>query len=150
MHDLPTFPQHLRDLVARAPQDRLTIRAKDGTFAVVEQVWHLADLEVEGYGARIAKMLAEDDPELPDFRGDVVAEQRNYRALNINDGLDKFAKAREANLALVAGLDNAQKQRTGRQEGVGRVTVARVLEMMGEHDAGHAAELHALLNELTT
>jgi hypothetical protein len=150
MDTLRAFPQQIRDLIARAPQDRLAIRAKDGTFAMVEQVWHLADLEVEGYGARIVKMLSEDDPELPDFRGDVVAEERNYRGLDVREGLDKFAAARAANLALIARLTDEQRQRTGRQEGVGRVTVARVVEMMGEHDAGHAAELHALLLELTT
>lgn len=150
MHDLHAFPHHVRELVARAPQERLAIRAKDGTFSFVEHVWHLADLESEGYGVRIAKLLAEDDPELPDFRGDVVAEQRNYRALDVGPGLEKFASARAANLAVVAGLTGEQLQRSGRQEGEGRVTIARVLEMMRTHDAGHAAELHALLVELAS
>jgi hypothetical protein len=127
---------------------RLRQRAADGTFALIEQAWHLADLEAEGYGARIEKMLAEDDPQLPDFRGDVVAEERRYVELELEPALERFASARAANVARLEALSEEQWQRGGEQEGVGRVTIARVAEMMAEHDAGHAAELHALLAEL--
>jgi len=145
---LRTFPQELRELIASAPPEALRVRGRDGTFALIEQAWHLADLEVEGYGMRIARMIEEDHPALPDFRGDVVAKERNYIALDVEPALDRFAKARREN---IARLESAKDlQRTGEQEGVGRVTLARVAEMMAEHDAGHAAELHALLEELAT
>lgn len=145
---LRAFPDELRNVLVSAPQDRLRIRAKDGTFALIEQAWHLADLEAEGYGLRIRRMLEEDDPELPDFRGDVIAEERNYLGLDVEPALEKFARARAENVARIASLTEEQLQRAGRLEGVGRVTIARLVEMMAEHDAGHAAELHALLNEL--
>ena len=93
-------------------------------------------------------MLAEDDPRLPDFKGDEIAEQRRYLELELEPALRRFEDARAANLARIEALTEEQMQRGGEQEGVGRVTIARVVEMMAEHDAGHAAELHALLNEL--
>ena len=138
---LRAFPTKLRELLTAVPSDRLRVRGEGGMFAAIEQAWHLADLEVEGYGERIARILKEDDPELPDFRGDVVAEERKYLELDLEPALVRFAEARERN---VRALESADLQRAGNQEGVGRVTLARLAEMMAEHDAGHAAELHAL------
>jgi DinB superfamily len=145
---LRAFPVELRALLATAPADKLRQRAADGTFALVEQAWHLADLEAEGYGARIEKMLAEDEPELPDFRGDVVAEERRYLELELEPALRKFEETRARNVGWLETLTNEQLQRGGEQEGVGRVTIARVAGMMAEHDAGHAREVRALLDEL--
>ncbi len=145
LEKLRTFPAELRALLANAPQARLRQRAADDTFALVEQAWHLADLEEEGYGARIEKMLAEDDPQLPDFKGDVVAEERRYLELELEPALAKFEIARRRNVERIASLSDEQMQRSGEQEGVGRVTIARVVEMMAEHDAGHAREVRALL-----
>lgn len=140
---LRAFPQQLRELIARVPPERLRTRGADGTFAAVEQAWHLADLEVEGYGERIRRIEDEDDPQLADFRGDVVAAERNYLALELEPALVRFEEARERN---VRALEKAaDRSRAGNQEGVGRVTLARVAEMMAEHDAGHAAELQSLL-----
>ena len=146
---LRAFPDEVRRLIESAPAARLRVRAADGTFSLVEQAWHLADLETEGYGVRIEKILAEDHPQLPDFRGDVIAEERRYLELELEPALKKFAESRARNLARIESLTPDQMQRSGQQEGVGRVTIARVLEMMSEHDAGHAAELHALLSDVT-
>jgi hypothetical protein len=145
---LRAFPAELRALLVAAPQTRLRQRAADGTFALIEQAWHLADLEAEGYGLRIEKMLAEENPQLPDFKGDVIAEERRYLELELEPALRKFEDARARNVARVESLTNEQLQRSGEQDGAGRVTIARVVEMMAEHDAGHAREVRALLQEL--
>lgn len=147
--ELRAFPAELRALLASAPAASLRRRAADGTFALVEHAWHLADLEAEGYGVRIEKLLAEDDPVLPDFQGDVVAGQRRYLELELEPALRKFEDARARNVARLERLNEERMQRAGQQEGVGRVTIARVVEMMAEHDAGHAREVRALLNELS-
>ncbi|MEO8378630.1 MAG: DinB family protein [Acidobacteriota bacterium] len=145
MDDLRSFPATLREWIASAPEVDVRRRAADGTFALVEQAWHLADLEVEGYGVRLARILAEDEPSLTDFRGDVIAEERRYLELALEPALARFETARAANLALLTSLTEEQWQRGGEQEGVGRVTLARIVEMMREHDQGHAAEIRALL-----
>jgi DinB superfamily len=144
---LRAFPTTLRELIDAIPRDRLRVRGSDGTFAPVEQAWHLADLEVEGYGMRIARIIEEENPELADFKGDEVANERNYIELELEPALERFAKARREN---IARLESARDQgRAGTQEGVGRVTLKQVAEQMAHHDAGHAAELHALLGEIT-
>lgn len=146
---LRVFPGELATLITSAPPERLRTRPSNGFFALIEHAWHLADLEVEGYGERIRRLLEEEDPFIPDFKGDEIAAQRRYLELELQPALAKFEAAREANLARVEALDAEQLQRSGEQEGVGRVTIARVVEMMAQHDAEHAAELRALLVELS-
>jgi hypothetical protein len=147
MHELAAFPALLRELTT-APPELLTKRSAAGFFALVENAWHLADLEVEGYGVRLRRLLDETNPSLPDFKGVVVARERDYLNLPLAPALDRFEHARAENVALIEGATEADRERTGTQEGVGVVTFAQVITMMSEHDASHAHELRALRVEL--
>lgn len=144
---LATLPALLREVAAAlaAAHDR---RPAAGGFALVEHVWHLADLEREGYGTRISRLLTETDPALPDFDGDRIAREREYLRGDVALGLELFAQARARNVERLAGLDAAALSRAGSQAGVGEITLVRVPRMMAAHDAGHVAELIALVEEL--
>ena len=148
MHDLASFPSMVRRLIESMPQEWIAQRPTSGGFSMLENAWHLADLEVEGYGVRLRRLLDETHPSLPDFRGDAVAEERGYRHLELAPALERFERARAENMKLIAAASEEDRRRTGEQEGVGVVTFARVVEMMAEHDQGHAEELHALAQEL--
>lgn len=130
------------------PEELLMRKPAAGGLALVENAWHLADLEVEGYGLRLRRLLAETSPALPDFPGDIIARERDYLHLPLAPALDRFARARAENLALINAASADDKLRTGKQEGVGTVTFERVVAMMAEHDAGHADEIAALREEL--
>src|SRR5262245_37131631 len=69
-----------------------------GAFSPVEQVWHLADLEREGFGLRISRLRDESHPHLPDFDGGTIARERDYRSRSLAEGLAAFEAARAANL----------------------------------------------------
>ena len=145
---LAEFPSHLAAIVASVPAEKMSVRASDGRFALVEHVWHLADLEEEGYGTRIIRLLSENHPSLPDFRGGVLAEERKYIEQDVRPALERFTRVRSMNAMLLESLSEEQRLRAGEQEGVGEVTLARVEEMMREHDGEHAAEIADLLEEL--
>ncbi len=113
----------------------------DGGFSPVEQVWHLADLEREGFGERIRRLQAEDGPSLPDFDGARVAAERHYRSLSFEEGLRAFEAARLANIALFLTLTPEAWARGGTQEGVGAVTLCDMPELMRQHDEAHRAEI---------
>ena len=113
-------------------------------FSFLENVWHLADLEREGFGRRIRLLAEQDAPFLPNFDGDRIARERNYSALDLAEGLGNFRRAREENLARLAGCSAAAWQRTGTQEGVGIVSLADVPRLMAEHDRSHRAEIEEL------
>jgi hypothetical protein len=73
---LAAMPDFLEaTFAALSPAEAATSLA-DGEFAPVEQAWHLADLEREGYAIRLRRLLDEVEPELPDFDGARVAAER--------------------------------------------------------------------------
>jgi len=148
MHDLAAFPSEVRQWMESVPPELLTRKPAAGGLALVENAWHLADLEVEGYGLRLRRLLAETSPALPDFPGDTIARERDYLHLPLAPALDRFARARAENIALINAASEGDKLRSGKQEGVGTVTFERVVEMMAEHDTGHADEIAALREEL--
>jgi hypothetical protein len=123
-------------------------RPATGGFALVEHAWHLADLETEGYAIRIARLLAEVNPSFADFRGEEIARERRYIELEIAPAVKRFIAQRTANVASLCAIGPDQWERCGQQEAVGEITVARVAQMMSEHDRGHASEIAALLREL--
>lgn len=145
--DLAAFSSTLNGVIAKAGP-KLRVRASDGNFALVEHLCHLGDLEREGYGMRIERLLSEERPEWDDFDGAAVAEQRNYLEQDPEAALQRFVEARAANVARLRGLRDGDWERRGTHRGIGEVTLRRVVEMMVEHDRGHAAEIEALLEEL--
>jgi len=142
---LEAMPHDLRTAAGKMSAEAARTPPPDGGFSLVEQAWHLADLEREGYGERIRRLLSEEGPELPDFDGGIVAAERNYRARSLADGIAAFAAARTANLARLRSAPASDWDRSGRQEGVGPVTLRDVPRMMHEHDDSHRAEIAALL-----
>jgi hypothetical protein len=107
----------------------------------VEQVWHLADLEREGFGERIRRLLNEKEPYLPDFNGTEMAARRNYRALSFEAGLAAFAEARRQNVAALRAVAEPAWSLTGTQEGVGKVSLCDIPSFMSQHDLAHRREI---------
>jgi DinB superfamily len=121
---------------ARAP-------GPEGSFSPVEHCWHLADLEREGYAVRIRRLLAEDDPTLPDFDGARVAAERGYKTRSLAAGIAAFRAARLANVRKLRALSGGDWIRQGVQDGVGAVALCDLPAMMADHDEGHRREIEA-------
>jgi hypothetical protein len=138
------MPADLGTAASRIAPPSWDVAPAGGGFSLVEHAWHLADLEREGYTERIRRLLAEEDPLLADFDGDRLARERSYRTRSLEEGIAAFASARAANLALLRSLAPPSWERSGRQEGVGIVTLRDIPGMMQEHDAGHRGEIAAL------
>jgi len=142
---LERMPGELSAAAARVDPSSWNVAPVGGGFSLAEQAWHLADLEREGYGERIRRLLAEEHPLLADFEGDRLARERSYRTKSLPEGIAAFAAARAANVALLRTLGPDHWERSGRQEGVGPVALRDIPRMMREHDAGHRQEIAALL-----
>src|SRR5262249_57609181 len=76
--ELDRMPTFLEAAFAGLSSDEAAAPGPDGAFAPVAQCWHLADLEREGYGARIRRLLEEAEPHLPDFDGSPIPRPSNY------------------------------------------------------------------------
>jgi hypothetical protein len=137
----------LREAARRLPEPRWRSAPSSGGFSLVEHAWHLADLEREGFGVRLKRILEEQEPFLPDFDGDRIARERDYASRALAPAIDAFAEARAANLAVFRSVEASAWSRSGTQEGVGRLTLLDLPRMMLEHDRSHAAEIADLLAE---
>ena len=141
LRDLAGMPEYLRDRFASLPPDLLTTAGPNGMFSPVEQVWHLADLEAEGFGARIERLLTELNPYLPDFDGTAIAEARNYKSRSLAEGLERFATARLANLERLRSVPDNAWARAGVQGGVGEVALCDMPAFLKQHDEAHKNEI---------
>ena len=117
-------------------------------FSFVEQVCHLRDLEREGYGVRVEKLMTQPLPLLPDFDGARMARERDYKAQNYDAALGEFVEARQRNVDVVRNLSSDELSRRGTLEGVGDVTLEDLLTLMHEHDSGHLNEMRAMRERL--
>ena len=145
---LETTPRLLKSVFSELPAESVGARGSKGGFSAVEHAWHMADLESEGYGLRISRLLSETEPHLPDFEGDRIARERRYHEKSLLEGLNRFASARSQNLAQLRRVTEPQWRRFGVQEGVGRLALSDLPKMMLEHDRSHLRELVELLEEI--
>src|ERR671934_776615 len=90
--DMIAFPAETPEPVRRLRDgfegDELRARADDGSFSFVEHVCHLRDIEREGYGSRIEKILSEELPALEDLDGAALARERLYQDHGCQRGLE--------------------------------------------------------------
>jgi hypothetical protein len=139
-------------LLQRAAEDltaeQVRRRPAGGGFSLLENVWHLADLEREAYGERIRRLLSEDEPTLANFDGERAARERGYQDRDLAEGLAAFAAARRRNIEKLRGARGEDWKRSGVQEGAGRISLADLPHMMAEHDRSHTQDVAALLSEL--
>src|SRR3984893_13184787 len=101
-------------------------RPSERAFSFVESVWHLADLEREGYGVRIRRILAEENPAFANFDGARLDRERAYQERDVETGLASCERALAENLEMQRRLWPAEWNRCGSQEGVGRVTLSDI------------------------
>ena len=140
---LAQMPAVLHAAIADATTQRLRHKPAPDAFSLVEHACHLRDLEREGYGLRLERMLGEVNPSLPGFEGDVIARERDYLSQDAANAAAQFALARAELVARAATLTAGQMTRTGNFMGRA-ITVCDLLAMMVEHDRGHREEIAAL------
>jgi hypothetical protein len=138
---LAAMQTFLRNTFESLTPEQLQTPGPAGAFSPVEQVWHLADLEREGFGLRIRRLQTEANPCLADFDGTKVAHERNYRSLSFPAGLLAFEAAREANIHTLQALSPEAWLRSGTQDGVGTVSLCDMPAFMHQHDQAHVAEI---------
>jgi hypothetical protein len=141
MGSLAAMSEFLRSAFSGLTADQTRTPGPRGVFAPVEQVWHLADLEREGFGVRIQRLRTEHRPHLPDFDGERIAKERDYRSLSLQEGLNAFVAARAANIAALHGVTAEEWARSGTQEGVGDVSLCDMPVFLLQHDNAHKSEI---------
>ena len=139
---LAAMPKIVRSLLDGICETELSRKPAPDVFSLRENVLHLRDIDVEGYEKRILRALTEENPFLPDVDGAKLAIERDYNNQPLLPALEAFAQSRARSIDRLAGAD---LERVAEMEGIGTVTVARLLQLWAAHDAGHLADIQALL-----
>ena len=143
--NLARTPIELAQLLESFSPTSLTIKPAPDEFSVLENICHLRDVEIEGYTVRIQRLLNEDRPFLYDLDGTRLAIERDYNRQSVSEALLSFSHARRNNLAVLNEVSESEFERKGELEGVGQITLRKLLETMWEHDGGHLDELRRSL-----
>jgi hypothetical protein len=140
---LARAPEVVREAIAGVDVDKLRKKPKPSIFSPLEDVWHLRDIETEGYLVRIRRILSETLPVLEDLDGDRMAIERRYNELELGPAIAGFATAREESLALLQGLPTEAWMR--RALLANRIIDLRALiHMMVDHDRGHLSNIRGV------
>jgi len=116
-----------------------------GKWSILEIACHLRDMEKEAYLARYRRLLAEDEPLLPDVDGDVLALERDYRGQKLADVVREWTRLRRESLRLLADVRSAQWARRGTHETAGPLTVADLLRRHAVgNDEAHLGQIEAI------
>lgn len=146
---LAQTPAKLSHLIEGISVQNLRMKNSADEFSAVEHICHLRDIEVEGYGERIVRLLRENHPVLPDIDGSWLAIERDYNNQDAARALKEFVAARTRNVEILRELNPEKLARGGTLEGVGAISLERLLEMMCEHDEDHINELQTLRRRIT-
>ncbi|MDQ6799514.1 MAG: DinB family protein [Acidobacteriota bacterium] len=142
IESLATMPDRIRALLDGVCEAELSRKPAPDVFSLRENVLHLRDIDIEGYEKRIVRVLGEENPFLPDIDGAKLAAERDYNNQPLLPALEAFAQSRARSIERLAGAD---LERVAEMEGVGTVTLARLLKLWTAHDAGHLSDIKALL-----
>jgi hypothetical protein len=136
-------PQAIREAFAGMDAEKIRRKPNLTLFSPLEDVWHLRDIEREGYLVRIGRILSENVPALEDLDGDRMAVERRYNELELAPAIAGFAVARAESLALLKGLPTEAWMRQAHF--ANRVIDLRMLiDMMVEHDHGHLSSIRGV------
>ena len=141
---LEETPEVVRSLTENLTAKELMRKPAKEKFSFLEHVCHLRDIEQEGYRARIARLLSEEQPFLPDIDGDKLAKERHYNSQSFDEALSAFTRARKDNVQTIRTLTSHHLKRSGIFQNVGTITLGQLLAMMVEHDEAHRLSLAGL------
>lgn len=150
MTDLPDLLERFRrgaELLAMATTGAagavLDFQPGSAPLTVRQIVCHLADAETVA-AMRFRQIIAEDNPTMPAFDGDVWAAKLGYEKRKISQALETFRRLRADNYELLKDLPQAAFARTGTHTTDGSVTLHQVVESSATHLEDHVREIQQI------
>lgn len=145
IEELRGTPERLAALARRCPPGVIARKPAPTSFSAREVVHHLRDIEIEGQGARLVRILAEPEPFLPGVNGDQLAVERRYNERPHEPALEEFRQAREQAVMRLSTMMPEEWSRRGTLDGVGSISIDRLVEIWRTHDREHLEEMARLV-----
>ena len=136
-------PVIVRQLVAGLDDEQIRRRPAAAQWAVIEVVAHIADVDQRAH-ARLRRMLCEDNPFLPAFDQEALAEERGYIKMDLTEELARYQRSRAAHVIDLETLEPSQWLRPGRHQDAGDLTVELYEAHVASEDVDHLAQIARL------
>jgi len=135
-------PDRLQGALAGVPKKLLMWRPAPGKWSIHEIVCHMRDAERLGYLHRYGVILAKDNPTFPDVDGDSLAQERQYRRMNLREALRDWRAARKECLSILKKVKPDQWSRMGTHEVAGPMSLETILQRQAlGNDEAHLAQI---------
>lgn len=142
---LAVTPQALKAALKGLPKKLLLWTPAPGKWSILEILCHLRDMEREAYIERYTRILAEDEPRLPDVNGEALAILRAYRAQKAPEVLRDWIALRRQTLQLLRKTGKAQWARAGVHATAGRLTMEDLIRRHAVgNDEAHLGQIEAI------
>jgi len=145
LETLETTPGRLKAALKGVPKKLLLWTPAPGKWSILDIVCHMRDMEEHAYLARYRRILAEDDPALPDIDGDQWALERDYRGQKLTEVLREWVRLRKECLRLLKKVKGGQWARRGTHEAAGPLTVHDFLRRQAAgNDEAHLGQIESI------
>ncbi len=139
-------PAILRALLVTLNDAEAAWKPAEKRWSVLEVLAHLCHVEIVGLRERTERMLAEDDPELPDYDQNQYDAAGVYRKpWRLADALAEFESLRAGSVLLLYSLPAIALERPGRHGALGAITLCNLLNEWALHDLGHVRQIAELV-----
>jgi hypothetical protein len=142
---LRATPAKLKAATKGVPKAVLTWSPAPGKWSILEIVCHMRDMERDAYLARYQRILAEDNPSLPDIDGDRYSLENDYRAQKLSEALRDWSRLRRECLKTLSKAKRADWERPGVHETDGPLTLSDLLKRQAiGNDEAHLGQIEAI------
>jgi hypothetical protein len=118
----------------------LDFKPSEKAWSIRQIVCHLADAEAVGV-MRLRQVMAEENPTLQSFNGDLWADHLDYSRRKISAVIETFRRLRTENYELLKGASEDTFARTGNHTESGKVTLLDLVAGNTSHVEEHVQQI---------
>lgn len=142
LQTLAQTPARLKAALKGVSKKLLLWTPGPGKWSILEIVAHMRDMERDAYIERYRRILAEDNPTLPDIDGDVLALREDYRGMKLSEVLKDWSRLRKETLKLLKSVKGPRWERMGTHETAGPMTMATLVRRHAiGNDEAHLSQI---------
>ena len=137
-------PEHIAELIANIPTEKLRARPAPDKWSVAEILAHLAEDEM-ATAWRYRQIVEHSGCELQGFDQDLWADRFDYAGASMELAMPQLRALRASNLALWRRLGLADLAREGMHSERGPESLGHLLKLMAAHDLVHRRQIDRVL-----